>query len=73
MTQLHAYCSEKTVKDSTTGEKRSFSISHLTNCFSEDFFKELVARINTLPFQNGVGGKQQSMFDLSAMIQTVQW
>jgi hypothetical protein len=48
-----------TVKDPTTGEKRTFSISHLTDCFSEDFFKELVARINTLPFQNGVGGKQQ--------------
>jgi hypothetical protein len=49
-----------TVKDpTTTGEKRTFSIPHLTNCFSEDFFKELVARINTLPFQNGVGGKQQ--------------
>jgi hypothetical protein len=49
-----------TVKDpTTTGEKRTFSIPHLTDCFSEDFFKELVARINTLPFQNGVGGKQQ--------------
>jgi hypothetical protein len=43
----------------TTREKRSFSVSRLTDCFSEDFFKELVARINTLPFQNGVGGKQQ--------------
>jgi hypothetical protein len=66
-------CVNYTVKDPTTGEKRTFSISHLTDCFSEDFFNELVARINTLPFQNGVGGKQHAMFNLSAMIQTVQW
>jgi hypothetical protein len=40
-------CVNYTVKDPTKGEKRTFSVTHLTDCFSEDFFKELVARINT--------------------------